>query len=71
MQPSTGTKRQKSYERPTLKKLASEEAEKFLVHHANLGDQGAKEILAGSSNRQSFGVIASDIEGEVGGAASG
>ncbi len=29
-----------------LKKLAPEEAKKFLLHHANLGDQGAKEILA-------------------------
>jgi hypothetical protein len=46
MQRSTGTKPQKSYEGPALKKLASEEAKKFLLHHADLGDQGAKEILA-------------------------
>jgi len=46
MQRSTGTKRQKSYVRPALTKLAPEEAKKFLFHHANLGDQGAKEILA-------------------------
>ena len=46
MQRSTGAKLQKSYERPALKKLAPKEAKKFLLHHANLGDQGAKEILA-------------------------
>jgi hypothetical protein len=46
MQESTGTKAQKSYEGPALKKLTPDEAKKFLVHHADLGDQGAKEILA-------------------------
>ena len=46
MQETTGTKPQKSYEGPALKKLKPKEAEKFLLHHANLGDQGAKEILA-------------------------
>jgi hypothetical protein len=46
MQRSTGTKPQKSYEGPALKKLPPQEAKKFLVHHAKLGDQGAKEILA-------------------------
>jgi hypothetical protein len=42
---STGTKLQKSYEEPSLKKLRPEQAKKFLLHHANKGDQGAKEIL--------------------------
>ena len=46
MQRSTGTKPQKSYEGPALKKLRPKEAEKFLLHHAKLGDEGAKEILA-------------------------
>ena len=35
----------KSYESPTLKKLEPEEAKKFLVHHVNMGDSGAKEVL--------------------------
>ena len=35
----------KSYESPTLKKLEPEEAKKFLVHHVNMGDAGAKEVL--------------------------
>ena len=46
MQASTGTKSQNSYEGPVLKKLLPEEAKKFLLHHAELGDQGAKELLA-------------------------
>jgi len=45
MQRSTGTKPQKSYEAPALKKLKREEAKNFLRHHANMGDQGAKDIL--------------------------
>jgi hypothetical protein len=36
----------KRYEPPTLKKLKPEVAEQFLVHHAKMGDSGAKEILA-------------------------
>jgi hypothetical protein len=46
MQESNGTKPQNSYEGPALTKLPPQEAKKFLVHHAKLGDQGAKEILA-------------------------
>ena len=46
MQRSAGTKPQKSYEGPALKKLTPKEAKKFLLHHAKLGDQGAKDILA-------------------------
>jgi hypothetical protein len=46
MQRSTSTKLQKSYEGPALKKLTPKQAEKFLLDHAKLGDQGAKEILA-------------------------
>ena len=46
MQQSTSAKPQKSYEGPALKKLRPKEAEKFLLHHAKLGDEGAKEILA-------------------------
>jgi len=46
MQHSTGAKPQKSYEKPALKKLRPEQAKKFLVHHASMGDQGAKDILA-------------------------
>jgi hypothetical protein len=46
MQRSTGTKPQKSYEGPAVKKLRPEEAKEFLLHHAKLGDQGAKDILA-------------------------
>jgi hypothetical protein len=34
-----------TYEPPSLKKLRSEEAKQFLLHHANMGDSGAKEIL--------------------------
>ena len=45
MQQSTGTKLQKSYEEPALRKLRPEQAEKFLLHHANMGDEGAKDIL--------------------------
>jgi len=45
MQWSTVTKPQKSYEGPALKKLTPEQAKKFLLHHANMGDQGAKEVL--------------------------
>jgi hypothetical protein len=44
MQQST-SKMQKSYEEPTLRKLRPEQAKKFLLHHANMGDQGAKDIL--------------------------
>jgi len=43
---STGARPQKSYEKPALKKLRPEQAEKFLFHYANMGDQGAKDILA-------------------------
>jgi len=46
MQGSTGTKLQKAYEGPVLKKLTPEQAKKFLVHRASMGDQGAKDILA-------------------------
>jgi len=35
----------KTYESPTLKKLEPEEAKSFLLHHATMGDPGAKEIL--------------------------
>jgi hypothetical protein len=35
----------KTYESPILKKLGPTEAEDFLLHHAKLGDQGAKDIL--------------------------
>jgi len=35
----------KTYGSPTLKRLKPEEAMKFLLHHANMGDTGAKEIL--------------------------
>jgi len=46
MQESTGAKPQKSYEGPALKKLTPKEAKEFLLHHAKLGDPGAKDILA-------------------------
>ena len=36
----------KTYETPWLKKLRPEDAEHFLLHHAKLGDPGAKELLA-------------------------
>lgn len=36
----------KTYQTPWLKKLKPEEAEQFLLHHARLGDPGAKELLA-------------------------
>jgi len=45
MQRSTGTKPQKAYEGPALNQLTAEEGKKFLLHHANMGDQGAKDIL--------------------------
>jgi hypothetical protein len=45
MRQSTGTKLQKSYEEPALEKLTPEQAKKFLLNHANKGDQGAKDIL--------------------------
>ncbi len=35
----------KSYESPTFKKLKPEEAKSFLLHHAGMGDPGAKEIV--------------------------
>ena len=35
-----------TYETPSLEKLKPEEAKQFLLHHANLGDPGAKEVLA-------------------------
>jgi hypothetical protein len=35
----------KTYETPSLKKLIPEEAKQFLLHHANMGDSGAEEIL--------------------------
>jgi len=34
-----------TYETPCLKKLKPEEAKQFLLHHASMGDSGAKEIL--------------------------
>jgi hypothetical protein len=46
MQESTGTKPQPAYEGPTLEKLTPEQAKEFLLRHANLGDQGAKDILS-------------------------
>jgi len=45
MRQPTGTKLQKSYEEPALRKLKPEQAKKFLLRHANMGDQGAKDIL--------------------------
>jgi hypothetical protein len=55
MQPSTGTKPQKSspekpyaqklYEPPGLKKLTPNQAEKLLLDHSSRGDQGAEDIL--------------------------
>jgi hypothetical protein len=36
----------KPYETPCLKKLKPEEAKKFLLQHAKLGDPRAKELLA-------------------------
>jgi len=45
MQQPTGTKPQKSYEEPALDKLPPEQAKEFLLHHASMGDQGAKDIL--------------------------
>jgi len=42
---SVGTKLLKSYEEPALEKLTPEQAKKFLLHHANMGDEGAKKIL--------------------------
>lgn len=35
-----------AYETPRLKKLKPQQAEQFLLHHAKLGDPGAKELLA-------------------------
>jgi hypothetical protein len=46
MQRSTSTRLHKSYEGPALKALAPEQAKEFLLCHAKLGDEGAKEILA-------------------------
>jgi hypothetical protein len=34
-----------TYETPSLKTLKPEEAKQFLLHHANMGDAGAKEVL--------------------------
>jgi len=47
MQRSSETKLQEAYGIPALAlmNLTPEQAKKFLLHHANLGDQGAKEIL--------------------------
>jgi len=45
MQRSTSAKPPRSYGRPALNKLTPEKAEEFLLHHANLGDPGAREIL--------------------------
>jgi len=42
---SVGTKPLKSYEEPALEKLTPEQAKKFLLRHANMGDEGAKKIL--------------------------
>ncbi len=35
-----------TYETPSLRKLESEDAKQFLLHHAELGDPDAKELLA-------------------------
>lgn len=35
-----------AYEMPCLRKLEPEEAKQFLLHHAELGDPDAKELLA-------------------------
>jgi len=45
MKQSIGTKSQKSYEEPALEKLPPEQAKEFLLRHARMGDQGAKDIL--------------------------
>jgi hypothetical protein len=37
--------RRKCYERPTLRNLTSNQATLFLVGHAYIGDQGARELL--------------------------
>ena len=34
-----------TYEPPVLRKLEPEEAQDFLLHHAKLGDQDAKDML--------------------------
>jgi len=34
-----------TYEPPVLRKLESTEAQDLLLHHAKLGDQGAKDML--------------------------
>jgi hypothetical protein len=46
MQSAKAARIPKTYESPTLERLKPEEAQKFLLHHANVGDPGAKEILA-------------------------
>ena len=45
MQHSTGTKPQKAYQEPALKKLNPEQVKKFLLQRANMGDHGARDIL--------------------------
>jgi hypothetical protein len=35
-----------TYETPSLRKLEPEDAKQFLLHHAELGDPDAKELLA-------------------------
>jgi hypothetical protein len=42
---SSDTSKRKSYEQPILRKLTSEQAVVFLVGHAYIGNQGAKELM--------------------------
>jgi hypothetical protein len=42
---SASTKPQKVYEEPSLKKVSPAQAKEFLLYHAKMGDQGAKDIL--------------------------
>ena len=55
----------KTYESPTLKKLKPEEAKSFLLHHAGLGDPGAKELLTLvlTGDRNSDGLMFRAFEG--------
>jgi len=43
--PPKKEKRRKPYEKPTVRRLTSEEAKLKLVDHASRGDQGAKDLL--------------------------
>jgi hypothetical protein len=48
METSTCQKREQCrmpYEKPTVTELTSEEAKLKLVHHASLGNQGAKDMM--------------------------